>query len=287
MLHAAVARGIDDIVTHGDGSAKCFQPLPADAKLGSVQGEMDLVRYCAGAWPRDKHPYLAADPLAADYLAFAYSSERACRAAGETEAAEIWRFVRSVNKNAKKAQHGHLQKGGVSRVLLSARTIGRGPAHCTTDMLQFETPLDTLAFARSELWPVERGAGTDGWTTINKKIRTLRPMNCAWRGPHLGLKDVEGGLLGAGRTFWTGEDRSNANFSGANLRFADMADIVLTDADMSNTDLTDASLRGAYLKGTDFSGATTLRTDFTNASRSGGDGRIPGWRVDANLMDRV
>lgn len=308
-LHAAVERGVREILERGDGSAKCFQPLPATSRIGSVQQEMDIVRTCAGAWPRTDHPYQAVAPRMVDFLAFAYASERACRAAGETEAAEIWRFIRSVPKKATQTQNGYLQKGGVSRVLLSSRTMGEKPARCTFDMLTFAEPLDTLAFARSELWPVEKGAGTDGWTTIDKRVRAIRPMNAAWR-IYVGVpasrpetpsaRDVMRGLLGAGGSFSSYQyrsDLSSIDFRGANLTEARVAYATLKMADLSHTtlrkaDLTMTTLYGANLNhadltdaelsGTNLYESSLIGADLTGAWRSLGDHPIKGWSTRAD-----
>lgn len=284
-LHAAVERGVREILERGDGSAKCFQPLPATSRIGSVQQEMDIVRTCAGAWPRTGEPYEAAAPRMVDFLAFAYASERACRAAQETEAAEIWRFVRSISKTATKAQNGYLQKGGVSRVLLSSRTMGEKKARCTPEMLAFEKPLDTLLFARSEMWPVETLAGSDGWTTVDKRVQALRRVNAAWRQTRpIEMKDVTRGLLVAGASLSRYQSRSRlspkhgdpdielpgVNLDDANLSWATIRRVNFVGASMRKTDLTATTLvacdfTGADLSGADLSSANTTGTTFRNA----------------------
>lgn len=285
-LHAAVERGVRDILERGDGSAKCFQPLPATSRIGTVQQEMDLVRTCAGAWPRTGEPYEAAAPRMVDFLAFAYASERACRAAQETEAAEIWSFVRSIPKKATKAQNGYLQKGGVSRVLLSSRTMGEKKARCTEEMLAFEKPLDTLLFARSELWPVETLAGSDGWTTVDKRVRAVRPVNAAWRPTdQIETKDLLRGLLVAGASLSRYQSRSRlspkhvdpdielpgVNLDGVNLSWATIRRVNFRGASMRVTDLTAATivacdLTGVDLYGASISSATLTASVFENAN---------------------
>ena len=271
-LRDAVDVGLRGIL-ESDGSAKVFQPLDPTKPLGTVESNMDLVRYCAGAWKRTGEEYTAVDIDMVGFLCFAYASERACRSAGETEVADIWQFVRSIAKDATKAKKGYLQRGGVSRVLLSARTIGLGPVHCVTEMLTFERPLDTLAFARSEVWPVEKGAGVDGWSAIDKKIVTLRPMNSAWRGEKITGKQVLSGLLGAGQKLstykkkWKAEktDLIGANLSGANLSGANLDGADLYGANLRGADLIGASLEGANLRGASLSGAILSDASLTGA----------------------
>lgn len=232
---------------------------------------MDLVRVVAGDWKRTDDPYQCVEIDLAGFLCFAYASERACLVAGETKSAEIWRFVRSIGRDASKAQRGYLQKGGVSRILLSARTLGVGPVHCVREMLAFDSPLDTLAFARSELWPVEKGAGVDGWSQINAQVVALRPMNAAWRGTKITGKQVVGGLLGAGvelsgRKRWNAK---NANLRGATLRGADLYASNLSDAKLTGADLSGADMKYARLKGADLRDAILTGANLTGANLRG------------------
>jgi len=79
-----------------DASAKIFRPLDPTRPLGTLAQEMDVLRYCVGAWPRTRLPYEAAEVRLVDFLAFAYAAERACRVAGETKAAKVFAFIRCV-----------------------------------------------------------------------------------------------------------------------------------------------------------------------------------------------
>jgi len=286
----AVDTGLRAIVDKNDGSAKVFQPLTKDMKLGTLEQEMDLLRTVVGGWKRTGLPYEAAAPRFVEFIAFAYAAERACRVAGETKAAQIFAFIRLCPVDASDVAKGYPAKGGVSRVLMVSREmtpvsgVGLDPkVHCTPEMLQMEKPLDALAFARSEMWPMGKEKWPDGWKAVDTKVRSLRPMNCAWRGAdEITMKAILGGLLGAGQAPQLYEDPVSApraqllgaylqgvSLADANLRYANLRGARLNGAELYHTDLRRADLRGADLSGANLGTANLDEADLSNANLRG------------------
>lgn len=245
-LREAMEEGVRGVALRGDGSAKVFQPIDP-AKLGTVAQELDLVRMCAGEFVRTGKTYEAADIRMIPFLCFAYASERFCRVSGDNSSADIWKFIRSIPKKASKAMNGYLQKGGVSRVLLSARTLGVGPVHCVPEQLQISEPRDTLVFARSDLWPVETGAGRDGWNKM-----CIDVINGCWRGDEV---DLDRNILLAGMNISVVQPLHQFDFSRMIMRGIMAKSSEMRGSDFRDCDLTSAVFVSCKLSGSDFRGA--------------------------------
>ena len=275
-LRTAADEGVRDVALRGDGSAKVFRPLDTK-KLGTPAQELDLVRMCVGEFRRTDDEFRCVDIGMVPYLAFAYASERYALAAGDEKVAKVWRFIRSVPKNAQDARRGYLQRGGVSRVLLSARTIGNDDVHCVKSMLSISEPTDTLAFSRSLLWPTEATDEEDGWKSIDRAAAKMRRVNCAWRGPNenfrfalLGQGYLSAGVSWGG-SFFVDSPLRGANLSGADMRKMDSSGGTISRCDLSRCDMREVSIRQCDMRSSNFNGAridnsTLANSDLRNAS---------------------
>lgn len=243
-IYGAVNDGLRQLVEQ-QTVAKIFTPVPPET-VGTVAQEMELVRLVAGDWRRHetKNERLGITFSMSAYLAFTYCAERALLAAGETKAAAVFAFIRST-KSAKKTVGGFPAKGGLSRILTWYRDhgpLGTNDAEkeiviATSRIIELRTPLDTLLFSRSELFPVERWA--DGWSKVDDQSRTIRPYNYAWRweGKEIKGRDVLDGLLGAGT--WLNAFR----VKGVNLDGIDLSGCLI-----EKSSIEDCSMRGALLR---------------------------------------
>lgn len=241
-IYRAVDEGLRELVDRKT-LAKIFRPVPRES-VGSVATEMDLLRLVAGDWARTGKPYEACNFTMPQYLAFAYCAERVLLAAGETEAAGIFAFIRSA-KDAKKVVAGYPSKGGLSRILqwyrdhgpLGANDSAEQLVHSTTVMLTFDSPLDTLLFARSELFPIEKWS--DGWNDLYDSIRRKTPNNGAWRrGAKEGVEIFNLGLLVAGMYF------GEITINNRNMENADMNGVTAEKLIFDGCSLSGSSLSG-------------------------------------------
>lgn len=260
------------LVERGDGSAKLFKPVPPQT-VGRLESEMALLRYCVGAWSRLEDPYKTASVNLPQYLAFAYCSERALLADGKPELAAVFAFIRSM-KDPKRVVAGYPSKGGLSRILeWHRRGAEVSTVCCTEEMLRMEHAIDAMAFARSEMFPV--GAWNDGWTAMNKVIHDARPMNAAHRIDSVKLKQVAGGLLGAGRSF------GRAKAPGIVLEGADMRKAFLYESVLKEANLAGSNLSGAMIYGADL-----YRANLMDAKLKGADlAKIQAPMVNLDMAD--